>query len=139
MRNKNIKILFTVLILIFIVFSMTNTVLADNFDFTKFDTQANNSNTNADQTARNIIGTGIQTIKIVGYGVSIIMLTYIGIKYMTAAPSEKADLKKSLMIFVVGAVLVFGATIILDLITNFASSNGLAPSQATAAITMKGE
>lgn len=142
MRNKKIKILFTILLLIFLIFCITNIAFATdasdkgNFDFTAFDST---SNASADEAAKHIMGTGIQTVKVVGYGISIVMLLYIGIKYMLAAPSEKADLKKSLVIFTVGAVLVFGATTVLDIIINFASSNGLAPSQATAVIIRKGE
>lgn len=132
MRNKKVKWIFTIVLAVFCITSIANIALAgstnpsvndDAFSFTRFD---NNGNLSADTAAMHIMGTGIQTVKVVGYGISIVMLLYIGIKYMLAAPSEKADLKKSLVIFVVGAVLVFAATTILDIITNFATNNGLA-------------
>lgn len=132
MRNKKIKWIVTIVLAVLCITSMANSALAestdpfvndDPFSFTRFDDQGISA---ADNAAQNIMGTGIQTVKIVGYGISIVMLLYIGIKYMLAAPSEKADLKKSLVIFVVGAVLVFAATTVLDVINNFATSNGLA-------------
>ena len=51
------------------------------------------------------------------------MLTYVAIKYMSAAPSEKADFKKSATGFVVGAVVLFATTNILGVIADFAKSN----------------
>ena len=44
---------------------------------------------------QNVVATIVNTIRIVGTGISIIMLIYIAIKYMSAAPSEKAEFKKS--------------------------------------------
>ena len=65
---------------------------------------------------RNVMGTVINTIKIVGTGVAIIMITYVAIKYMSAAPSEKANIKNQLITFTVGAVVVIGTTSILTMI-----------------------
>ena len=41
---------------------------------------------------------------------------------MTAAPGEKADIKKHAIPYVVGAVIMFACTGILTIIENFASS-----------------
>ena len=51
------------------------------------------------------------------------MLTYVAIKYMSAAPSEKAEFKKSATAMIVGAIVLFAATQILTVIANFATSN----------------
>lgn len=48
----------------------------------------------------------------VGYAIAIGMLIYVGIKYVMAAANEKADLKNSLIKYVIGAVLIAGATTI---------------------------
>lgn len=121
MHSKTIKIIFTVVLTIFCIICMMNIVMAstDNFDFNKFD---NKGVPTVDEAAQSVMGTAIQVIRIVGTGVSIVMLSYIGIKYMTAAPSEKADFKKSATIFVIGAILIFGATQILAIVIGFADT-----------------
>ncbi len=71
---------------------------------------------------QDVMGTAINVIRIVGTGISIIMITYIAIKYMSAAPNEKAEFKKSATAFVVGAVIFFAATQLLMLLADFASA-----------------
>lgn len=69
-----------------------------------------------------IIGTVLSAVRIVATGISLIMLTYLGIKYMSAAPTEKASIKNQLVAFVVGAGVVFGATAILEFAVTAAQS-----------------
>ena len=44
------------------------------------------------------------------------MLLYIAIKYMMSSANEKADLKKGLINYVIGAAIMFGVTAILEAI-----------------------
>jgi len=60
--------------------------------------------------------------RIVGVSVALAMLIVIGMKYMTAAPSEKADIKKSAVVYVVGALLLFGVVGVLTIIANFSKA-----------------
>ena len=57
----------------------------------------------------------LNIIRIIATGVSIIMITFLGIKYMSAAPNEKANIKNQLVTFTIGAVVVIGATSLLDI------------------------
>ena len=66
--------------------------------------------------ANNIIG----IVQIVAVAIAVIMLIWLAIKYISAAPSEKADIKKSALIYIVGAVLLFATTGILGIIRTFA-------------------
>ena len=59
-------------------------------------------------TASNIIG----YLRWIGYAIAVGMLVYIGIKYVMASANEKADLKSSLIKYVIGAVLIVGAVTI---------------------------
>lgn len=120
MRKRNIKIFIGFALMAIVIVSIVNVSFASNFDFTRFD---ENSVDSADTVAQRAMGTAINIIRIVGTGTSIVMLTYMGIKYMMAAPSEKADFKKSAGIFVLGAVLIFAATNILGIIADFADKN----------------
>lgn len=69
----------------------------------------------------NISGAVITIARIICMGVAITMLVLVAIKYMTAAPGEKADIKKHAVIYVVGAVVMFASTGILGIIQKFAA------------------
>ena len=56
----------------------------------------------ASSTAATIIG----FMQWFGYAIAVGMLVYIGIKYIMASASEKADLKQALVKYAVGAVLI---------------------------------
>lgn len=45
-------------------------------------------------------------------------VVFVGVKYMFESSEGKADLKKSLTYVVIGTVLVFGTTIVIDVIRN---------------------
>lgn len=47
------------------------------------------------------------------------MLIILAIKYMSAAPGEKADIKKSAVVYVIGAVVLFAAVGIMQVIKQF--------------------
>lgn len=68
-----------------------------------------------------VIGPILSVVRIVAVGISIIMITFLGIKYMAAAPTEKASIKNQLITFAIGAIVVVGATSILTLIKDFAT------------------
>ena len=61
-------------------------------------------------------------VQVVAISLAVIMLIVLGVKYVSAAPAEKADIKQSAMIYVVGAILMFGASGIIQIIKTFAGS-----------------
>lgn len=63
-------------------------------------------------TVSNILG----VVTYVCYAAAVVMLLYLGIKYITASPEGKAEIKKSAIIYVIGAVLVFAAGTVLNII-----------------------
>lgn len=78
--------------------------------------------TNVTDSFTNISGAIITIARVICMGVAITMLVMVGIKYMSAAPGEKADIKKHAVIYVVGAVVMFASTGILGIIQKFASN-----------------
>ena len=78
--------------------------------------------TNVTDSFTNISGAIITIARVICMGVAITMLVMVGIKYMSAAPGEKADIKKHAVIYVVGAVVRFASTGILGIIQKFASN-----------------
>lgn len=76
--------------------------------------------TDAITSSKNIAGAIITVTRVVTAGVAIIMISILAMKYMTAAPSEKADIKKHAIPYVVGAIIMFSVTGILGILQNFA-------------------
>ena len=95
-------------------------VFASDIDLTQFNGKTDTSGASASVT--NIIGALINIIQIIGSGVAIIMLIVLAIKYISAAPGDKADIKKHAVVYVVGAIVLFAASGLLGIIKNFASA-----------------
>ena len=72
--------------------------------------------------ATNIVGAILDIAKIIAVGVALIMLVVLAIKYMSAAPGDKAEIKKHAVVYVVGAIILFAATGILGIVKNFATN-----------------
>lgn len=70
----------------------------------------------------NISGAVITIARVICAAVAVAMLAILGMKYMTAAPGEKADIKKHAVVYIVGAVIMFACTGILGIIQQFAAS-----------------
>ena len=83
-------------------------------------------NGNAANDVSNILGNVMYVVQLVGMGVAVIMLIVLGIKFITASPDGKAEIKKSAWIYVVGAAGIFAASIIVNVLANF-----FAPSTAS--------
>lgn len=65
---------------------------------------------------KNMTGKILGVIQIIGTVSSVIVLMLIGIKYMLGSVEEKAEYKKNLVPYLVGAVLLFSGTLIPQLI-----------------------
>lgn len=50
------------------------------------------------------------------------MLMFVGIKFVTASPEGKAEIKKTAVIYVVGAILLLAASGVLGIIQNLAKN-----------------
>ena len=75
-----------------------------------------------DNSIADIINTAIGLLQITGTGISIIVVSILGIKYLLASPSEKADTKKSILPIIIGCALLFGAVNLISAISNFANN-----------------
>ena len=73
------------------------------------------TSTGIGNTINNIIG----LIQLTGTGISVIVVTMLGIKYILASPSEKADVKKQIAPILIGCVLLFGAVNLVAIIADF--------------------
>ena len=76
------------------------------------------SNGNASGTVSDLTGNIWSTIKVVAYVLAVGTIVFAGLKYMFASADQKADIKKSIGILIIGAIFVFGATLIIDIVSN---------------------
>ena len=72
--------------------------------------------------AQTVGGLILGIAQVIGVAVAIIMLLILAIKYISAAPNDKAEIKKHAVVYVVGAVVLFGASGLLGIIRGFAES-----------------
>ena len=118
MNYKTVTKIITILLIIATILgavSMVFMVFADSIEIPG----AGNPipGTGLDTTVKNIIG----IVQFICYAAAVILLVVLGVKWIIAAPDQKADLKKSAVIYVIGAVLVFAAGAILQVIRNVAN------------------
>ena len=132
MNRKVIKVVSALLMLLMVVTMFATPTLAswDNIDTNMFNEFKDDSG--ATTSAKSIVGAIISIVQVIGMGVAIIMLIVMAIKYISAAPSEKAEIKKGATIYIVGAIILFAASGILGIIKNFASANIKESSQSGA-------
>ena len=60
----------------------------------------------------NVGGTIVDIITTIGIIVAVVVLLILGIKYLMGSASEKAEYKKTMIPYLVGAILIFGASAI---------------------------
>ena len=130
--SKVMKMLAILIMASLVVAALTTTVFAEGEAGGTFSasqamdvTQFNNKGADAGTVGatQNVIGALITVIQIIGTGVAIIMLVVLAIKYISASPGDKAEIKKHAVVYVVGAVVLFAASGILGIIKSFAVNN----------------
>lgn len=126
MKKKIIAILTILIVGIGVIFN-SNTVYASmqGSQITDlFDGEYNNS-VKADageDIIADVIGIILSVVRIVAVSLSVIILTFLGIKYMSAAPSEKAEIKRQLITFTIGVVVFISSVQIIAMVRNYAKS-----------------
>ena len=120
--KKQVKIISTLLIVLTVLVSLSNVVMATDIP-SKID-QIAQGNPNADTSKVVALGGTIVTImQTVGIVVAIVILLVLGIKYMVGSAEEKAEYKKTMIPYIVGAILIFASTTIVNVVYQIA--NGL--------------
>lgn len=118
MNKKMVKIVNICLIAMVIISTASTAVFALEPGNIKAKDNVTGS-TQIENVGNSIVGI-LQTVGIV---LSVVVLIVLGIKYMMGSAEEKAEYKKTMIPYIIGAVLIFGATTIANAVYNFA--NGL--------------
>jgi type IV secretory pathway VirB2 component (pilin) len=110
---KNLMKVLYILIIMMMIISMITPVFAyDNPSGVTADSSAKGT---FDNQMNKIMG----LVQGIGIGVMVIILVVLGIKYMVGSSEERAEYKKTFIPYIVGAVLVGGASVIANAIYTF--------------------
>lgn len=113
--KKAYKVISIAMIAIMLVCTLSTTLYA----LSPSDVKA--SSTSADTQIQSIGGKILSAVTTAGIVLSVIMLAVLGVKYMMGSAEEKAEYKKSMMPYLIGAVLIFAASTIATAVYNLAS------------------
>lgn len=119
--KKTVKIISTILLAIMLLTSISTVALA-KVDLDKTLKGVEGATGGDGEQIANVGGNIVNIIQIVGIVVAVIVLLVIGIKYMIGSASEKAEYKKTMIPYIVGAVLIFAGTSLVKVIYSLASS-----------------
>ena len=123
--KKTVRIISTILLTIMLVTSIAGVVFAaPDIDKTIGDIDGAKAGDTTKVTT--IGGKIINIIKVVGIVVGIAVVLIIGIKYMTGSVEQKAEYKKVMIPYIIGAVLLVAGTSIVKVIFNTINSNAAA-------------
>ncbi len=131
MKKSLIKVMLVALLAILVVSTIVPVLYAQDskdgeLTFAEIDekkiTEGAKDTSGAAASVNRIIGAILTVVQVVGSGVAVIMLIVLAIKYISAAPSDKAEIKKHAVVYVVGAVVLFAASGIIGIVRKFAGN-----------------
>lgn len=125
--KKVSKLLSVILIIMLVITMATPIVMADGdgdgdgeiVTPSSIDGKSSNVNVNGVTTLGNDI---VRVITTIGTVVSVVILVVLGIKYMMGSAEEKADYKKSMIPYIVGAILIFASSTIVGVVYDMANA-----------------
>lgn len=108
-----------VLLIALMVFSFISKVHAVSTADVIRDRFTGTVNPDGSDSIRKILSVILDVTRTIGAAVAIVILMVIGAKYIIASAGERADLKKYAVNYVIGALILFGASGILTMIKEF--------------------
>lgn len=118
-NKKTMRIICAVIIALTVIVSIGNICFAEISAGSINGKQSGMGGENQIQNVGNYIATIIRNIGIV---LAVILLMILGIKYMVGSAEEKADYKKTMIPYLVGVVVLFGASAIAQVVISMGSS-----------------
>ena len=124
MKKNTFKCIVTILTIIVMLLMIASTVFAAE-ELTPGKLKGNTTSvSNGVNSIKDIGNTFIGILRTVGIVLSVIILMILGIKYMMGSAEEKAEYKKTMIPYIVGAVFIFAASALTDVVFNFVSTIG---------------
>ena len=118
--KKQVKIISVLLIVVMALTMVSTSVFATDMS-TIIKDMANGSGKQPTEVV-NLGKTIVTIMQTVGIVVAVVVLLVIGIKYMIGSAEEKAEYKKTMIPYIIGAILLFASTTIVGVVYNLANS-----------------
>ena len=118
--NKTMKIVSIILMAIIIMSTLSTVVMASDVDKTLGYMNTGASKTNTEEVGQ-FGGKIMSLVSTAGIVIAVIVLLILGIKYMIGSASEKAEYKKTMIPYLLGATLLLGASLIIPIISSIVS------------------
>lgn len=125
MKKNTIKIISIILVSLLIVLSLTSNVWATDTNPITNPGYYNPGKGTVASGAEGLKDIGndiIGVIQIIGTIISVAVLIILGIKYMVGSVEERAEYKKTMLPYLIGAIMLFGITNILAIIASISSN-----------------
>ena len=118
--KKKVKIISTILLIVMALTSVMNVVFATGGGITGAISNLNpTGNPNSD-----VIGFGqkiVNIIQTVGIVIAVVIILVIGIQYIMGSAEQKAEYKKTMMPYLIGALLLFAGVNIVKVVYNLST------------------
>ena len=102
-------------------FTLVMLILFSSVVFASATTNTQNDAKNQEITEiKIIIGRVLNVISWIGYAISLGMIMVIGMRYMMSAENERAELKKGLVNYVIGVIIIASAATIANIVSSVA-------------------
>ena len=121
MNQKMVKI-FSIFLVIIMMLSVIAPVFAAGEELLKPNGVTPTVNQDASKSISDFGGQIVGTLQTIGTVIAIVILVVLGIKYMIGSPEEKSEYKKTMIPYLIGAVLIFAAVTIANIVYNFTTS-----------------
>lgn len=132
MKKISLKLIVIFLLMILLSYNVTNTVMAagtNGFSAAGFGSEKvtgssfdDKDGSNFAVLASNSAKTAVIIMRIAGITIAVVMLLVVAIKYMVSSAGDRADIKKHAIVYVIGALVLFGAVGILGIIEDFTNT-----------------
>ena len=115
MKKRNLNIITILFVMLIIISISISSFAVEPQNLTGNTSKVSNGVNSIENVGNSIIG----ILQVVGIVLSVIVLIVIGIKYMMGSAEEKAEYKKTMMPYIVGAALIFAASALAQVIYQF--------------------
>lgn len=119
--KKTTKIIGVIIIALVLIFTLNTISKATAVDPGSIAQGLTGTTSTAQQDVMDLGNDIIGIITTVGVVVAVVVLLVLGIKYMMGSASEKAEYKKTMIPYLIGALLIFGASAITKVIIGLAN------------------
>lgn len=116
-RNLLVKI-FCIVLMVCMTLSFVNSVYANPPDPSTIKGEYGEGTEGIENIGKQVVG----IITTVGVVVSVVVLVVLGIKYMIGSAEEKAEYKKTMIPYIIGAILVFAASSIASIVMSISKN-----------------